>query len=129
MGDLQEMAAQLCESVSAVTGRIAAVSDRDSMIASAGGSRRELQDKSISEPLEKLISSRKAYQYLPDSAMLSPVADSDKFHLITAVPIINQGDLIGSVMLLGQEEAVYSTEKELTLMETAAHFLGQQLDP
>lgn len=36
MGDLQDFAAQICESIGKNTGRIAAVSDRDSIIALSG---------------------------------------------------------------------------------------------
>lgn len=40
MGDLQEFAAQMCESIGSATGHIAAVSDRDSIIALHGGPKR-----------------------------------------------------------------------------------------
>ena len=40
MGDLQDFAAQICESIGKNTGRIAAVADRDSIIALSGAPRR-----------------------------------------------------------------------------------------
>ena len=40
MGDLQAVAAQLCESIGKNTGHIAAVADRDSIIAVAGAPKR-----------------------------------------------------------------------------------------
>ncbi len=40
MGDLQDFASQICESIGKNTGRIAAVSDRDSIIALSGAPRR-----------------------------------------------------------------------------------------
>ena len=45
MGDLQAVAAQLCESIGKNTGHIAAVADRDSIIAVAGAPKRELLEK------------------------------------------------------------------------------------
>ena len=42
MGGLDDFAAQLCETMSRSTGAICAVTDRDSVIAVAGGAKREL---------------------------------------------------------------------------------------
>ena len=41
LGDLQDFAAQMCDSIRRNTGGIAAVSDRDSIIAQAGGAKRD----------------------------------------------------------------------------------------
>ena len=59
MGDLQAVAAQLCESIGKNTGHIAAVSDRDAVIAAYGVQRRELMDKHCSQELEQLMEARK----------------------------------------------------------------------
>ena len=55
MSDLQDFASQICESIGASTGRIAAVSDRDSIIALFGAPKRELMEKPNSPELEKLM--------------------------------------------------------------------------
>ena len=62
MGDLQEFASQMCEAIGANTGCIAAVSDRDSIIALHGAPKRELIDKPASPELEKLMELRKKMQ-------------------------------------------------------------------
>ena len=59
MGDLQEFAAQMCESIGSATGKIAAVSDRDAIIALHGAPKRELIDKPNSAALEKIMELRK----------------------------------------------------------------------
>ena len=48
MGDLQEFAAQMCDSISSSTGKVSAVADRDSIIALAGVPRKELLERSNS---------------------------------------------------------------------------------
>ena len=58
MGDLQAVAAQLCESIGKNTGHIAAVADRDSIIAVAGAPKRELLEKRNSAELEQLMEPR-----------------------------------------------------------------------
>ena len=55
MGDLQEFAAQMCESLGSATGHIAAVSDRDSIIALHGAPKRALMDKPNSPELERIM--------------------------------------------------------------------------
>ena len=52
MGALEEFAAQFCDTLSKSTGHICAVSDRDAVIAVAGGGKRELMGKTVSAPLE-----------------------------------------------------------------------------
>lgn len=63
MGDLQAVAAQLCESIGKNTGHIAAVADRDSIIAVAGAPKRELLEKRNSAELEQLMEQRRSYRY------------------------------------------------------------------
>ena len=63
MGDLQEFASQMCESIAAATGQIAAIADRDGIIALHGAPRKELLDKPNSPELEKLMEQRKNYLF------------------------------------------------------------------
>ena len=62
MGDLTDFAAQICDSIGKNTGHIAAVCDRDSIIALAGAPRRELLEKRCSHELEHLMEGRKIYR-------------------------------------------------------------------
>ena len=128
MGDLQDFAAQMCESIHSSPGRIAAVSDCDTIIALSGAPKRELMDKSNSQELDKLMQQRKNYRYLPDQPLLKATADSDKFYLGVAAPILTQGDLVGCVMLLTEEGSPAPGEGDLLLAQTAASFLGKQME-
>jgi len=128
MGDLQDFAAQICESIGANTGRIAAVSDRDSIIALAGAPKRELVDKPNSQDLDRLMEKRKNYRYMPGDALLRATESSDKYHLGVAAPILSQGDLMGCVMLLMGEDSTPLAESDQTLAQTVAGFLGRQME-
>ncbi len=128
MGDLQDFAAQLCDSIGANTGRIAAVADRDSIIALAGAPKRELMDKPNSQELEKLMEQRKNYRYQSGDALLRASDGSDKYHLGVAAPILSQGDLMGCVMLLLGEDASPLPESDQKLAQTVAGFLGKQME-
>ena len=128
MSDLQDFAAQICESIGANTGRIAAVSDRDSIIALSGAPKRELMDKPNSGELGRLMESRKNYRYAPGDALVKVSDGSDKYHLGVASPILSQGDLMGCVMLLMDDGSSPMAEADQKLVQTVAGFLGKQME-
>ena len=128
MGDLQDFAAQICESIGANTGHVAAVSDRDAIIALAGAPKRELMDKPNSMELERLMEQRKNYRYQSGDALVRATESSDKYHLGVAAPILSQGDLMGCVMLLLGEDGKPLQEADQKLVQTVAGFLGRQME-
>ena len=128
MGDLQDFAAQICESIGKNTGRIAAVADRDSIIALSGAPRRALVDRRNSADLENLMEQRKSYRYSPGNVKLRAVEGSEKYYLGAAAPIVAQGDLMGCVMLLMDEEETPPAEGDQKLVQTVAGFLGRQME-
>ena len=128
MGDLQDFAAQFCESIGASTGYVAAISDRDSIIALSGAPKRELMDKPNSQALEKLMESRKNYRYQAGDAPIRVSDGADKYRLGVAAPILSQGDLMGCVMLLQGESDPALAEADQHLVQTVAGFLGKQME-
>ena len=128
MGDLQEFAAQMCESIGSATGHIAAVTDRDSIIALYGIPKRELMDKPNSPELEKLMEQRKNYLYKNGDAPILAADGEEKYHLGAAAPILSQGDLMGCVLLLLGENDSPLQEADQGLVKTAAGFLGKQME-
>ena len=128
MGDLQDLAAQMCDAIGANTGRIAAVSDRDGIIALAGAPKRELMDKPNSEELGKLMEQRKNYRYETGAPKIAATEGADKYHLGVAAPILSQGDLMGCVMLLLGEDDGALGEPDQRLVQTVASFLGKQME-
>ena len=128
MGDLQEFAAQMCDAIGANTGRIAAVADRDSIIALSGAPKRELMDKPNSPELDKLMEQRKNYRLQEGEKPIRASEGSDKYHLGVAAPILSQGDLMGCVMLLLQENDKPLPEADQKLAQTVAGFLGKQME-
>ena len=128
MGDLQDFAAQICESIGANTGHVAAVADRDAIIALHGAPKRELMDKPNSRELDKIMEGRKSYRYQPGQTKLRVTEASDKYHLGVAAPILSQGDLMGCVMLLMDENSSPMAESDQKLVQTVAGFLGKQME-
>ncbi|MBQ4564653.1 MAG: recombinase family protein [Lachnospiraceae bacterium] len=128
MGDLTDLAVQICESIAKNTGHIAVVSDRDSIIAVAGAPKRDLMDKRNSQELEQLMEQRKTYRYQSGNSRIRVSDNVEKYHLGVATPILTEGDLMGCVILLLEESDMPLTEQEQKLAQTVAGFLGRQLE-
>lgn len=128
MGDLQDFATQMCEAMGANTGHIAAIADRDSIIALHGAPKRELLDKRNSRELDGLMEQRKNYRYNPGENLLPAAEEEERYHLGVAAPILCQGDLVGCVMLLMGEKTNPMQEGDLQLVQTVAGFLGKQME-
>ena len=128
MGDLQEFAAQMCESIGSATGHIAAVADRDSIIALHGAPKRELMDKPNSPELERLMEQRKHYLYKNGDSPIFAADGAENYRLGAAAPILSQGDLMGCVMLLLGENDGPLQESDQGLAKLAAGFLGKQME-
>ncbi|MGO5115458.1 stage V sporulation T C-terminal domain-containing protein [Candidatus Avoscillospira sp. LCP25S3_F1] len=128
MGDLSDFAGQLCESIYKNTGHLAAISDRDTVIALSGGHRRELGDKRVSNALEQLMEQRKSYRYAPGVQPV-PVVDGSDHHTVgVAAPILAEGDVLGSVVLVTQADEPPLSEDDQKLAQTIATFLGRQME-
>ena len=128
MGDLSDFAGQLCESIGKHTGRIAAIADRDSIIALSGAPKRELLDKPNSQELERLMDQRKCYCYTPGTAKFRASEGSDRYYLGVASPITADGDILGCVMILMDENGQGFDEADRKIAQTAAGFLGKQME-
>lgn len=127
IGELSDFAAQICESLHKSTDAIAAICDRDAVIAISGGARRELMDKRISAGLEHIMESRSTYRY--DGSGCIPVSDSEeKLCVSVAAPVISEGDVMGCVMFVAQQSSTPCTDIEYTLAQTVACFLGKQME-
>lgn len=126
MGELSEFAAQICDALHKTTGGIAAVCDRDAVIAVAGGGKRELLDRRISRELEEIMSTRG--QYAADSCTL-PVVDTDERYAVSAAaPILSEGDVLGCVLFVAAHGDGPAGETERKLAQAVSGFLGKQME-
>ncbi len=127
MGGLEDFAAQLCETMSRSAGAICAVTDRDTVIAVAGGAKRELMGKRITAQLEQIMENRRIYQH-DGRGQAVPVCDgNDRFVTAVAAPILSEGDLLGLVLFIGDGQTA-AGDAEYKLAQTAAAFLGRHME-
>ena len=128
LGGLDEFAAQFCETLSKSTGSIVAVTDRDSVIAVAGGGRRELMGKRITADLEQIMEDRRIYQYTSEDRRIPVCDSSDKLTAAVAAPILAEGDVLGLVLFVSAEGDALTGETEYKLAQTIAAFLGRHME-
>ena len=124
LGGVEDFAAELCETMSRSTGSVCAVTDRDTVIAVAGGSKRELMGKRITPELEQIMESRKIYQYTGEGQPLQVTEGIDSL----LAPILAEGDLLGLVLFISSDPAAVTGDTEYKLAQTIAAFLGRHME-
>ena len=127
LGGVEEFASQICETMSKSTGLICAVTDRDTVLTVAGGGRKELMGRRISPELEAQLEDRRIYQYTAGSTGI-PVCENSALLTAIAAPILSEGDLLGAVLLVGQEPLPAPGDVEYKLAQTIAAFLGRHME-
>ena len=128
IGELSDFAAQICDSLHKSTDCVAAVCDRDVIIAVAGGGKRELFEKRVSPELEQIMEPRRVYRHESGGSSL-PVTDGESGYCVSvAAPVISEGDLMGCVIFASPKNAPPSGDVEYKLAQTVASFLGKQME-
>ncbi|MEG1190953.1 MAG: stage V sporulation T C-terminal domain-containing protein [Oscillospiraceae bacterium] len=127
VGELSEFAAKICEALYKSGGCVAAVCDRDSIIACAGAPKRELMDKRISNALSEIMASRKLYASL-GSPQLPFAEDEENYFITAAAPVLSEGDVMGCVVFAAKTDAPPPSEVQTKLVATVAGFLGKQME-
>ena len=126
IGELSSFAAQYAETLYKTCNLEVVICDRDAVIACAGVPKREYIDKKLSEEAENAIETRQLYSS----------AAGDGFSLIDGgapvgclMPIITEGDKAGCVASIHlSDSGRLEPELEAKLIQTAAGFLGKQLE-
>lgn len=128
MGDMTEFARRVCEALQKHTGFLAAVCDRDSVIAAAGPGHGDVTERRLTQPLFHRLEERERY-CAGGRGLPTAMAEGSSAVVGAAVPILSQGDLLGGV-LLGADPARgrWPGDFELRLLDVMAGFLGRQME-
>ena len=84
-------------------------------------------DRSISQPLEKLMESRKPYLRQDAEQTVLPCEGSPRV-LLCAFPIIAAGDVAGAVGLLTEDRSAKPDASQQKAVAVAAAFLAKQME-
>ena len=132
IGELQSFAAQYAETLHKTCSMAVVICDRDAVVATAGVARKEYNDRKISGELENIIENRSLYVYKEEENPIYLIEDGGSHYVSCAMPIITEGDVIGCVCSVMHRDEIgekrISSDLESKLIQTAASFLGKQLE-
>lgn len=130
IGELGAFAKEYAESLAQNAGKITCIVDKDQIIAVSGGNKKEFMEKHISSELEQVINSRNTHiAERSDNSFVPILADEPEKELYNhelITPIICEGDVLGAVVMLSDDERMGEVEGKLA--RTAAGFLGKQME-
>ena len=130
--ELSDFAAQYAESLHKTSGHITCVADRDTIIAVSGPQKKDLIEKALSPEVEKIIEEKATVVIKsPEDKVISIVADENgekKYTSQVVSTIVAEGDPIGAVIMLSTDPNMKMGEVEAKLAQSAANFLGKQME-
>ena len=124
IGELAQFASQYAETLHKTCGIAVVICDRDAVIACAGIPKREYTDRKISHEAEQIMEARQFYSGTDGSVMLI----DGGLPISSMMPIITEGDITGCVASVKTSEDGPAPDLEAKLIQTAAGFLGRQLE-
>ncbi len=132
IGELTEFASSYAETIAKTTGHITCITDKDTVIAVSGGSKKEFLEKNLSKQLEEVIENKEVFKSKENDEIAIPITENEGRERIynsqVIYPIISDGDVIGSVILLSKEPNQKMGEVEFKVAQSAAGFLGNHLE-
>ena len=132
IGEFSDFATGYAETLSKTTGHIACITDKDTVIAVSGGPKKEFLEQGLSKQLEEVMENREVYTSGEHNQVALPITQTDnyerKYNSQIIYPIISQGDVIGSVILISKEQGTKMVESDMKVIQSAAGFLGSQMD-
>ena len=132
IGELGDFAKEYAESIHQAVGHIAVICDRDVIVSVSGAGKKELYGRPINEEIERIMQDRSRLNAsAANGEALLPITTDDTGDRYTAeliVPILSSGDAIGAVILLSKEQGIRFTDADIKVCETAAGFMGKQME-
>jgi len=129
IGEMLTFAKKYAESLAQVSGHAALIADRDQFIAASGGYK-QFVNKSVSKQLDEKVHNREVIVASRGDRGFISVCDEagSEYQHEAIAPILCEGDIIGSVVLLQNDSKGKMGEVEQKLILSAAGFLGRQME-
>ena len=135
VGELSGVTTQYVDALSKSFALTAFVCDRDRILTASGAGRRDLIDRSVSQPLERLMDGRKPYASEGEAEKtLLPCEGAQRVirsgrRVARAIsPIIAAGDVTGAVGLLTEDKSAQPDAAQQKAIAVAAAFLAKQME-
>lgn len=122
IGELSAFATSYAEVLYKAAGASVAIADRDRVVAAAGAAR-DAVERSLAPVYTRAVEQRRLFT-AADAASALPLCEGVDTSATALMPILCNGDLIGSVALTGS----MPDEAMVLLVKVAAAFLGKQME-
>lgn len=130
IGELGSFAKEYAEALASASGHSVCITDRDQVIAAAGGIRKDSIGAPVTGQLEEVMSGREYVNTDQNSKKHVKITSEDAGDSLPQIisPILCEGDVIGSVILRGRDGSRRMGEAEQVLAKCAAGFMGRQME-
>lgn len=127
VNELGDFASQYAETLYKTSGFPVCITDKDSIIATAGVAKRDLFEKPVSSEMEKVMEEKTAFVCTETKTV--PVTDHyEKYTAGVISPIISEGDVLGNVVVMRSDDKEKMTDVEVKLANAASMFLAKQME-
>ena len=132
IGEIAAIAKDYTESLYRTLGHVTLISDRDAVVSASGANKRDYAEKALSSDVDSILQGRQMQVLnLSSGARMLPITNDDRTEAYSAqiiAPILADGEIIGSLILLSRESGVQMTEIDQKVAETTANIVGRQME-
>lgn len=127
--ELEKIAEKAAESLAQNIGATVCISDRDKILSAAGNGKKEFQGKILTKEMTEFLTTREQMLSSAGTKIFVPIIEGMKGYREEIIcPILNEGDIEGSVIFLNKDQKKRFGEMELKIAMVSASFLGKQLE-
>lgn len=130
VAELRDFAREYAESLYEATGLVVLIADHDSYIAVQPALQQVLLNRPVSDDIGQVMDDQESKlisRHQPVSLVGASDSSRCSFAAVAVAPIISAGDSVGAVLICSSNDSRVG-DTELKLVETAAIFLGKQLE-
>lgn len=132
ISEIGRIAKECADALYLSLGHTACICDKDMIVETAGGPKKELKEKMISGEVEQTLMGRQPVLLgHGEGRPCMPIImgeQSDSYTCQIIAPIICEGEAIGGVLMFSRDAGAQMGRAELKSAETAARFVGRQLE-
>jgi len=125
--DLSEFSQQYADALYMAIQKDIIICDRDLIVAATANYKKKYVQKKISDQLEKFMNSRTA-KVERENSELEVSEDKKEFHQFALQPILSNGDCVGAVIVIGNDNNKEINDIDISSAKTAASFIGKYLE-
>ncbi len=129
---LEKFSKATARSLNDLSGKLAVICDTDGVLHAYGEGKKDLDGKTLSEDMEKILKERRSYiANAAEGGDILPLTNNGQEEGITAqviVPIVSGGDCLGAVAVLSKESGARMNANAMNLARLTSDILANQFE-